>query len=78
MSGKIERPARARTTSCPPRCPCGSASPGEIERLCALYGYRKILTPVFEDTALFARTSGAGSDVVQKEMYTFATARTAR
>ena len=27
--------------------------------------------PVFEDTALFERTSGAGSDVVQKEMYTF-------
>jgi histidyl-tRNA synthetase len=44
---------------------------GEVERLCALYGYRKILTPVFEDTTLFARTSGAGSDVVQKEMYTF-------
>ena len=44
---------------------------GEIERLCALYGYRRIVTPVFEDTALFARTSGAGSDVVQKEMYTF-------
>ena len=44
---------------------------GEAERLCALYGYRPILTPVFEDTALFARTSGEGSDVVQKEMYTF-------
>jgi histidyl-tRNA synthetase len=44
---------------------------GEIERLCSLYGYRRIVTPVFEDTALFARTSGAGSDVVQKEMYTF-------
>jgi histidyl-tRNA synthetase len=44
---------------------------GEIERLCGLYGYRKILTPVFEDTALFARTSGVGSDVVSKEMYTF-------
>jgi len=43
----------------------------EIERLCALYGYRRIQTPVFEDTELFARTSGAGSDVVQKEMYTF-------
>ena len=26
---------------------------------------------MFEDTALFERTSGAGSDVVQKEMYTF-------
>jgi histidyl-tRNA synthetase len=44
---------------------------GEIERLCRLYGYRRIQTPVFEDTDLFARTSGAGSDVVQKEMYTF-------
>jgi histidyl-tRNA synthetase len=44
---------------------------GEVERLCLLYGYRRIVTPVFEDTALFARTSGAGSDVVQKEMYTF-------
>ena len=43
----------------------------EIERLCGLYGYRRIITPGFEDTALFARTSGAGSDVVQKEMYTF-------
>jgi histidyl-tRNA synthetase len=44
---------------------------GEAERLCALYGYRKIVTPGFEDTELFVRTSGGGSDVVQKEMYTF-------
>jgi histidyl-tRNA synthetase len=43
----------------------------EVERRCALYGYRPITTPVFEDTELFARTSGGGSDVVQKEMYTF-------
>jgi histidyl-tRNA synthetase len=42
------------------------------EGLFARYGYRRIQTPVFEDTELFARTSGAGSDVVQKEMYTFA------
>ena len=44
---------------------------GEAERLCALYGYRKIVTPGVEDTELFIRTSGQGSDVVQKEMYTF-------
>jgi histidyl-tRNA synthetase len=44
---------------------------GEMERLCALYGYHRIQTPVFEDTELFQRTSGAGSDIVQKEMYTF-------
>jgi histidyl-tRNA synthetase len=43
----------------------------EFEDLCALYGYRRIDTPVFEDTELFARTSGEGSDVVSKEMYTF-------
>jgi len=43
----------------------------EMERLCALYGYRRIQTPAFEDTELFARTAGEGSDVVQKEMYTF-------
>jgi histidyl-tRNA synthetase len=43
----------------------------EAERMCALYGYRPIQTPVFEDTELFARTSGQGSDVVTKEMYTF-------
>jgi histidyl-tRNA synthetase len=42
-----------------------------MERVCALYGYRRIQTPVFEDTELFRRTSGAGSDIVQKEMYTF-------
>jgi histidyl-tRNA synthetase len=44
---------------------------GEAERLCALYGYQKIVTPGIEDTELFVRTSGQGSDVVQKEMYTF-------
>jgi histidyl-tRNA synthetase len=44
---------------------------GEMERLAALYGYGKIQTPVFEDVDLFQRTSGEGSDIVQKEMYVF-------
>jgi histidyl-tRNA synthetase len=43
----------------------------EAERLCSLYGYRPINTPAIEDTAVFERTSGQGSDVVHKEMYTF-------
>jgi len=43
----------------------------EAERLCQTYGYLPVATPGFEDTELFLRTSGAGSDVVQKEMYTF-------
>jgi histidyl-tRNA synthetase len=44
----------------------------EMETVCDLYGYRRIQTPGFEDTDLFLRTSGQGSDVVQKETYTFA------
>jgi histidyl-tRNA synthetase len=39
--------------------------------LARLHGYRYVETPVFEATELFARTSGATSDVVSKEMYTF-------
>jgi histidyl-tRNA synthetase len=35
-------------------------------------GFRQVVTPVFEDTALFARTAGETSDVVSKEMYSFA------
>ena len=70
MSGKIERP-RGTHDVVPADMPVWRRITGEVERLCALYGYRKILTPAFEDTALFARTSGQGSDVVQKEMYTF-------
>ena len=36
-----------------------------------LYGYRRIETPLLEDTAVFRRTSGEGTDIVDKEMYTF-------
>src|SRR3954454_15039747 len=42
-----------------------------IEEQAALYGYGRIQTPGFEDTGLFARTSGEASDVVHKEMYSF-------
>ena len=44
---------------------------GQMEQVCALYGYRRIDTPGIEDTELIIRTSGGGSDVVQKETYTF-------
>ena len=42
-----------------------------MEETLRRYGWRRIQTPGFEDTALFARTSGDASDVVHKEMYTF-------
>jgi histidyl-tRNA synthetase len=42
-----------------------------IEEQCAQYGWSRVSTPGFEETALFERTSGEASDVVHKEMYTF-------
>jgi len=67
---KIEKP-RGTHDILPSEQPLWRTVTGEMERLAALYGYRPIQTPVFEDTDLFLRTSGRGSDVVQKEMYTF-------
>ncbi|MDA8083223.1 MAG: histidine--tRNA ligase [Nitrospiraceae bacterium] len=35
------------------------------------YGFREIRTPIAESTALFTRGIGEGTDIVEKEMYTF-------
>src|SRR5580704_3339581 len=35
------------------------------------YNFRDIRLPIFEETELFARSIGAETDVVSKEMYTF-------
>jgi len=35
-------------------------------------GYGEIRVPIFEDTDLFVRSTGADTDIVEKEMYTFA------
>jgi len=55
--------------------------PGEIEKwqwveavardVFARYGFQEIRLPVFEKTALFARSIGETTDIVEKEMYTF-------
>jgi histidyl-tRNA synthetase len=36
-----------------------------------LYGYRRIETPLLEEVALYQRTVGEGTDIVDKEMYSF-------
>ena len=43
----------------------------KIRELCDRYGYQEIRTPMFEHTELFHRGIGEGTDVVDKEMYTF-------
>ncbi len=42
-----------------------------VERLAQAYGYARIDTPIFEDTSLFERGVGGGTDIVDKEMYSF-------
>ena len=40
-------------------------------RWAQVYGFHEIRVPIFEVTALFARSIGASTDIVEKEMYTF-------
>jgi histidyl-tRNA synthetase len=43
----------------------------QVKRVLEAAGYRRIETPAFESTELFARGVGEATDIVQKEMYTF-------
>ena len=43
----------------------------KIRDICRRYDYEEIRTPTFEHTELFQRGIGEGTDVVDKEMYTF-------
>ena len=42
-----------------------------VEKIFGNFNYKEIRTPVFEETALFARGIGEETDIVGKEMYTF-------
>ncbi|MEC3912899.1 histidine--tRNA ligase [Sphingobium sp. CR2-8] len=42
-----------------------------FDRVRKLYGFQRVEVPVFESTAVFARSLGESTDVVSKEMYTF-------
>ena len=55
----------------PSEQPLWQLATGTLREVAETYGYGRIQTPVFEDAELFLRTSGQGSDVVQKEMYVF-------
>lgn len=43
----------------------------KVANACQLYGYERIDGPAFEDTKLFSRSVGEGTDIVEKQMYTF-------
>ena len=43
----------------------------KAREICKKYNMEEIITPTFENTEVFSRSSGDGSDIVNKEMYTF-------
>nr|WP_262927180.1 histidine--tRNA ligase [Phytohalomonas tamaricis] len=43
----------------------------QVRALMGRYGYLEIRTPILEQTALFKRSIGEVTDIVEKEMYTF-------
>ncbi|RIK04550.1 MAG: histidine--tRNA ligase, partial [Acidobacteria bacterium] len=45
---------------------------GEFSALARLYGFSPLVTPAFEHTEVFERGVGEATDIVNKEMYTFA------
>ena len=43
----------------------------QIDQVTTLFGYHRIDVPVFEETSLYVRSVGEGTDIVDKEMYSF-------
>ena len=66
-SGPPRHLRRASGVSAAAQAGRGRAPTGSSARA----GYRRIETPTFEATELFARGVGESTDIVQKEMYTF-------
>ena len=66
------RPPRGTLDLLPPQGSRIRALYDRAAALARLHGYRYVETPGFEATELFSATSGETSDVVTKEMYTFA------
>jgi len=68
---KLYRAPRGTTDILPEEQACWRYIEEKAARICQLYGYERIDSPAFEDTSLFTRSVGAGTDIVEKEMYSF-------
>ncbi len=74
MTGERLRAPRGTFDVLPDEAGARANVEGVARRVLEGAGYRRIETPTFEHTELFARGVGASTDIVQKEMYTFADA----
>ncbi|WP_027966042.1 histidine--tRNA ligase [Halomonas halocynthiae] len=70
MSNKIQA-IRGMNDLLPDQSPLWQYFEGQVRALMRHYGYAEIRTPIVEQTALFKRSIGEVTDIVEKEMYTF-------
>src|SRR6202035_2831968 len=63
---------KGRRDLLPPETAVWAAVEAVARRVFGIYGYGEIRTPVLEETELFVRGVGESTDIVGKEMYTFA------
>ncbi|HTN25142.1 MAG TPA: histidine--tRNA ligase [Solirubrobacteraceae bacterium] len=70
MSEKLQAP-RGTYDVLPQDADARAALEATARRVLEGAGYRRIETPTFEATEVFARGVGASTDIVQKEMYSF-------
>jgi len=70
VSEKLQAP-RGTFDVLPEQADARAALESAARRILEGAGYRRIETPTFELTDVFARGVGASTDIVQKEMYTF-------
>jgi histidyl-tRNA synthetase len=70
VSERIQAP-RGTSDVLPEDWPARRRVEAVAQRILEDAGYRRIETPTFEATELFARGVGESTDIVQKEMYTF-------
>src|SRR5258705_1950920 len=55
----------------PPETAVWNFVESKVREVFRAYNFQEIRTPIFEDTALFARGVGEETDIVSKEMYTW-------
>lgn len=70
MAQKIQA-IRGMNDLLPEHSPAWQYVESTLRELLAQYGYSEIRMPVVENTALFKRSIGEVTDIVEKEMYTF-------
>jgi len=71
VSKKKIQAIRGMNDLLPDQSPLWQYFEGQVRALMGRYGYDEIRTPVVEQTALFKRSIGEVTDIVEKEMYTF-------